>query len=273
MIYLTPHSGLANRIRAIVSGISLAEHLGMPITIIWEKDEGCNINFSDLFKPIHGITVVNRHWKASVEKIIRGKKYFKWVHSLVGIDFYMFDENFKDLVWCNEDHVFKPEIIKKNVRDIYINTCFDFYYKKEFVNLFKPINDIEILIEKQIEKFSSKTIGIHIRRSDNVKSIQFSSLELYIHQMETDLSLDNQIDFFLATDDIETERTLKGIFPGKILTIEKELARNSKTGMLGAIVDLFCLAKCSKIYGSYWSSFSDVAARIGDIPNIVMKKA
>ena len=42
--------------------------------------------------------------------------------------------------------------------------------------------------------------------------------------------------------------------------------------MIGAMVDLYCLAKCSKIYGSHGSSFSDVAARIGNIPLKVMKK-
>ncbi len=154
---------------------------------------------------------------------------------------YCIDENFKQYVWCNKGQVFNSAIIKKNVRDIYINTCNDFYYQKEGMALFKPINKIQILIEKYTQRFSSKTIGVHIRRTDNTESIQNSPLELYIHQMNVDLSLDKEVDL--------------------------------KAGMIGAMIDLYCLAKCSKIYGSYWSSFSEVAARIGDIPLKVIKKA
>jgi hypothetical protein len=91
--------------------------------------------------------------------------------------------------------------------------------------------------------------------------------------MKFDLSQDSEVDFFLATDDIETEKMLENLFPGKIITIKKELARGSKIGMVGAIVDLYCLAKCSRIYGSYYSSFSDIASRIGSIPLKILKNA
>jgi hypothetical protein len=35
---------------------------------------------------------------------------------------------------------------------------------------------------------------------------------------------------------------------------------------------LFNLAACTKIFGSHWSSFSDVAAQLGSIEKIVIKK-
>jgi hypothetical protein len=44
----------------------------------------------------------------------------------------------------------------------------------------------------------------------------------------------------------------------------KELNRNSQQGITDAVVDMFCLSKTKYIYGSYWSSFSDIASVIGD---------
>ena len=130
MIFLQPHSGLANRIRAIVSGLSLSKELNQTLTIIWNKDEGCNIEFHEIFKPVQGLKIKQKSWKNIIMKISRGKKYLSFLPRLIGIDFYMFDENFKDYVWCNKGHIFNPTIIKKNAKDIYINTCNDFYYKK-----------------------------------------------------------------------------------------------------------------------------------------------
>jgi hypothetical protein len=273
VIYLVPHSGLANRLRAIVSGFSLAKEMNQPIKVIWKKDDGCNVDFYEIFQPVAGLELSQDNWETRCMKLARGKKLLRWLPTLVGIDFFMFDENFKQYVWCNKSHIFNPGNIKKNARDIYINTCNDFYYQKEVMELFKPINEIQIIIESYTKKFSSKTIGIHIRRTDNLESIKYSPLELYIEEMKFDLSQDSEVDFFLATDDIETEKMLENLFPGKIITIKKELARGSKIGMVGAIVDLYCLAKCSRIYGSYYSSFSDIASRIGSIPLKILKNA
>lgn len=272
MIFLEPHSGLANRLRAIVSGVSLAKKMNQPIRVIWNKDVGCYVDFHELFQPVDGLELRRDNWKTKCMKLARGKKSLRWLPVLAGIDFYMFDENFKQYVWCNKGHVFNPASLKKNVRNIYINTCNDFYYHKEVMELFKPINEIQVIIENYTKKFSSKTIGVHIRRTDNVESIEYSPIELYIEEMKIDLSRDSEVDFFLATDDKETEKRLKELFPRKIITTEKELTRSSKAGMVGAMVDLYSLAKCSKIYGSYYSSFSDVASRIGNIPLKVLKK-
>lgn len=272
MIYLVPHSGLANRLRAMVSGLSLAKKMDQPINVIWKKDNGCNADFYELFQPVVGLEFSRPDWKVKCMKLARGKKLLSWLPGLAGIDFYMFDENFKQYVECNKGHVFNPAIIKKNARNIYINTCNDFFYQKEVLALFKPVSEIQLLINKYTQKFSSKTIGVHIRRTDHLQSREYSPVELFINQMKNDLREDSQVDFFLATDEIETERQLKELFPGKIVSVEKELTRSSKAGMIGAMVDLYSLAKCSKVYGSQGSSFSNIAARIGNIPLEVIRK-
>lgn len=53
MIYLNPHSGLANRIRAIISGMALANHLQQKLTVIWRKDNA----LSDIASRINNIPI------------------------------------------------------------------------------------------------------------------------------------------------------------------------------------------------------------------------
>jgi len=48
-IIIEPIAGLANRLRATVSGMCAAEDVGRPLTIIWEKDRHCDADFADLF--------------------------------------------------------------------------------------------------------------------------------------------------------------------------------------------------------------------------------
>lgn len=76
----------------------------------------------------------------------------------------------------------------------------------------------------------------------------------------------------MATDDLETENELIEKFTYKIITYKKELSRNTKKGIIDALIDLYCLSKTKYIFGSYWSSFSDIASRIGKIEVVTIKK-
>jgi hypothetical protein len=42
--------------------------------------------------------------------------------------------------------------------------------------------------------------------------------------------------------------------------------------MIEAVVVLFCLSRCHKLLGSYWSSFSDMAADLGSIKAQIVRK-
>jgi len=86
------------------------------------------------------------------------------------------------------------------------------------------------------------------------------------------LSKDKDTTFYLATDDKEVEIILMELFPNKILTYEKEFSKTNVQGIQDAMVDLYSLSATYKIYGSYFSSFSDIAARIGNIPLEIIRK-
>ena len=86
-----------------------------------------------------------------------------------------------------------------------------------------------------------------------------------MRRIDAELSQYPDTHFYLSTDDPETEEQLQSIYGDKILLFPKEFSRNLPQGIKDAVVDLFCLARTRKIIGSYNSSFSNIAARIGQI--------
>src|SRR5690606_35662462 len=115
------------------------------------------------------------------------------------------------------------------------------------------------------EKFAENTVGIHIRRTDNISAIEASPNYLFERKIEEYLQENLATNFFLATDDPGVERHFKEKYPDNVMAYPKTYGRDSKDGIVDALVELQLLAKTSVIYGSYWSSYSEMASRIGKI--------
>lgn len=74
------------------------------------------------------------------------------------------------------------------------------------------------------------------------------------------------IKIFLSSDSKENIIRLSKLFPNNIFYHESpSYDRNDNEAIKNAVIDLFCLSKTNKIYGSYCSSFSEVAAEMGQI--------
>ena len=116
------------------------------------------------------------------------------------------------------------------------------------------------------------TIGLHIRRTDHSTSIEYSTLDIFTKIIQEELLKDGNANFFVCSDTHETLKDLKLKFGDKILSNEIEsYDRNNKNAISDALIDLYCLAATRKIYGSYFSSFSQVAADIGSVQEISVK--
>jgi hypothetical protein len=50
------------------------------------------------------------------------------------------------------------------------------------------------------------------------------------------------------------------------------LNRHSKEGILEAVLEIYSLSKTARIFGSYYSSYSEMAAKLGKIKLEVLKK-
>lgn len=116
-------------------------------------------------------------------------------------------------------------------------------------------------------------VGVHVRRTDHNDSIKESTLDCFTEKMKEAIADDQEVRFFLATDDREVERELCETFPERVFTCRNKVwGRNSRSGMESAIVDFLCLSKCRYILGSFNSVFSSFAAEYGNKELVVCRK-
>lgn len=246
MITLETSAGLANRMRAVASAVSLARKYETGLKVIWPRNNALNCDFNSLFLPIKGVEVCCSSlpiWY--FDKIIAKIKY---KHAYLSITM----NNNAELI----------EAISKG-HNVYINT-FSQFFDVDSYKCFRPTSQIEAKVNKLLPEDSSNLIGIHIRRGDNQKSISMSPTQLFIDSIRLELMSNPKAKFYLATDSKQDEERLISIFGDKIITNKnKEFSRRVGLGIEDALVDLICLSKTEKIFGSYWSSFSETAAIMG----------
>lgn len=273
MIIIEPFGGLANRMRVIASGLWLQEKTGCKLICLWSENSALKAPFDLLFQNIDGLVVQQRpkkykYLKSTKQKTKLKQIISKFINKLLGVDYYIREQDCLNLNWIKEMDVFYLH----EHGTIYIKTCEEFGDNYLQFRRFKPVDEILNKIVTVEKQFGRNTIGLHIRRTDNIESINSSPLELFIKRIITETNKNKDIEFYLSTDDMDVEQELVAKFGERIIVNQKEFSRLTVKGMQDAVVDMFCLSKTSIIYGSYWSSFSDIASRIGNIDFLAVKQ-
>lgn len=277
LIVVRPNYGLANRMRVINSCLVL-NNFKKNIKIVWEKTNDLNCDFNEIFVPIDGINFVSdskeinyfSNYKPDNSPTIKGRlsKLFYLYRNRI---FNFYSDKMIEAIRYNDDYWLgrKGRLI--------IDTCHDFFDSSSnanynFFNRFIPIESLQFKINELKKKMIHRTIGVHIRRSDNQHSIASSKTYCFIKRMNEMIDNDSNLLFYLSTDDFETESYIRSIFESKIITNEnKVLNRDTKEGIQDALVDLYALSNTSHILGSYFSSYSFVASQINKIPFEIVK--
>lgn len=258
ILEVEPLGGLANRMRVINSAYWLATDLQRKLNVTWTPSKGLNSKFSDLFIIPHDFTVTEHR-----PTIFQQYNLYKIHFLLKSLNFNKSIKLLKEKT-LDQDKYSNKELAK--YRRIFITSVHQFYGPDRQFYAFEPIDYLKQRIDEVIGKFNKKTIGVHIRRTDNRLSIEKSSTDKFITIMNNYLSNDPETNFFLSTDNKSEEDKLIKLFGSKIVSTKKELSRNSIQGIRDALVDLYSLGNTKKILGSYYSSFSEVAAKINNIP-------
>ncbi len=271
-LILKPKSGLGNRIRAVSSFIYMKNLINAELQVIWKPDNSLNANFHDIFNDNPNFTLLESSLKYNLfltkNKLVNNNywvvrtivsSYNNIIKNLLGLDVLLLED---DISKNKLESVI--QICKEN-KKILIISGGDILEYKEGVQSFEPCGEIKSIIDNEVAKFKKHMIGIHIRRTDHAISIQNSPLYLYENKIIEYMKKNTDVGFFLATDDPEIESFFKEKFDGIVFTYNKTFGRDTKEGIVDAVVDLFLLSKTEKIYGSYWSSYSEMASLLGDI--------
>ena len=267
---LVPIGGLANRLFAISSAIAFCKANGYYLKIYWFKDWGMGANFHDLFQKIElpNVELIDAKWYHYVYDRPRKRNlWLPWIWQRFAFGNRIYEKETSKLAHG------KAEIDKllKNSSN-YLVEWYTFYEGGKLSSWINPISQIQNKVKEFTTLYSSYTVGIHIRRSDHIESINNSPTQLFIDKMKEEINIHPEVRFFVASDSIEVKSELKNVFQNRIVTFAKEVTRGTKNGIFEAVVELLLLSETIKIYGSFNSTFSELAANFTSIPLHILQK-
>jgi len=266
--------GLCNRMRAIATACRLASASDRRLRVIWHSSDELRAPFNELFCPLpDDITLYE---PSDVEYALKWEMprkknlYASAIYQTLAYKAVYYDTS--NLIgYCGRDEALRQEICSMKGNILIISGLSIGGYDAERMRMmFKPSQAVAKIIESRTSRFDAHTVGVHIRRTDNVRSIEDSPLRLFVGEMERILQQEPLTRFFLATDDAGVMRELTGRFGDKIICGDDNVSRDTLRGMMHATADLWALASTSRILGSFYSSFTDLAAVLGDTPLQIM---
>ena len=279
-LIIAPQGGLCNRLRAVLSAVSLVAegHLAADIRVGWSAEAECAARFDQLFLPYdvpqwgeasqsasapqltvaprrwydRPVTRRNLHWPALVRSLIYAAQYRNTPPPLAELQ----------RQFSAGHHV-----------GVYVSTGEAFCdYSPRYIQRLRLQPHLQERVDRLSRTFDEHTIGVHIRRTDHVTAIAESPDSLFEQAMADAIAADPDVRFFLSTDDEALKARLAARFPQRVSTQPCHGTRADLAGMEEAVVDLWTLARCARIFGSYWSSFTDTAAEIGGTPLNIIRK-
>ena len=246
---LIPIDGLCNRMRMINSAYDYLAS-GRKVKILWCQEEIINAKTTDLFILPPEIKVVNIDFSNKFCQLLF-KSYHKFIYKTgILIDYYEIRKKPKEDI----EKLFD----KKN---IILKSCYEIL-DRPGPNIFEPTDEIK----ERVEKVSAgkRYVSVHIRRTDHSDSKINSPTEMFEEIIRKEIQ--NGKEIFLATDDKQLKEELMKKYAPHIFSQEiAEITRGSVEGMKASYVDMLCMSKGEKVYGSFNSSFSKMAADLGGI--------
>lgn len=268
-----PVGGLANRMKAVASSFILAQQNQIKTNVIWFQDWALHAPFNTLFEPIHSPNICIKE-ASLIDHIIYDRPRAKNLYIPRLFQYFIFrsclyektiqdlkKQNFNFNNWIQKGHV-------------YMASYLDFQEISTDIlrQLFIPLPPIQARIDHLSQQFSPYTLGVHIRRTDNAASIEQSPIELFFDAIDKEIDLFADTSIYLATDDESVKLELQKRYGKRLIFAKDKADRSSIAGIQGGIVDMYVLARTQKIFGSFHSSFSELAAQIGNIPLEIIKK-
>jgi len=270
-----PFGGSANRMRTIASAVNLSRRTGVKVDVVWFTEWAMEARFDELFLPFdaEGVTLHDASWW-EYYVYDRPRRKNLWIPSVP--QKILFDdalsekniggkikENFDFESWAKEHNNLMPACQRFGSFDDYDGLI---------RSLFVPVPEVTDKVNSYRDTFSSHTIGVHIRRTDNSDSINNSPLEGFIEHIDREIREDGQTKIFLATDDESTRSELSDRYGDRIITSSKSATRANVDGVRDGLVDMWTLAATDVIYGSVGSSFSVMASSIGGNKLVIARK-
>lgn len=268
---LCPMGGLANRIRAIDSALTLCRRFDRPLEIVWMRDaRQINARFSDLFEPpgqpgvrLREASFFDRLRYAPPVWRRNAKVPFLWQFARFGISERRLSVS-RGFALQRAGAV--PPQFARRARTVFLHVWWQIVSPEDHYAFFRPIPPLRAEIQTLTAAFPSRTVGVHVRRGDHAQATRLSPVEAFESRMDSLLDSGEADAFFLATDDPAVRKHFGLRYGSRLFSRGGSSNRATLAGMRGAVVDLWTLSHCTSLLASAGSTFAPTAASLGGIP-------
>lgn len=266
-----PAGGMGNRMKAVSAAITLAQQCHSRVEIIWFRDGGLGCRFDQLFLPLHEPEVTLR--EATLTDLLlhdRPRRRNLYVPLCAQRLIY---EGRMDEQACTQGMRTHFDFVEWATGKRAWMSSHVYFMADEpptgTYDRFRLVPRLQQRVEHTVAEAGANVVGVHIRRTDNERSIAESPTEAFIARMRQE---PEDTRFFLATDNEEEKLRIAAAFPHRVITSPRPADRRTLQGMEDAAVEMFTLSRTRLILGSACSTFSSAAAGIGHIPLEIVKK-
>jgi hypothetical protein len=264
MILVMPEGGLCNRLRVVASSLMLAQATGQNMRVHWLQTPDFNARFDALFDTV-GLPFELQEGRALSTPAKAWARSREWVARLQGalmLGHAQTEPGSFDIT---------AQATRIGSRNVFIRTNSRLGRRPGMFDVFKPTGQARAEIA-QLQPRLQDSVGVHIRRTDNLTAAAQSTLDRFEALMRAEQALRPDVQFFVATDEPAVLSQLQQSFGSCVWEYRKRAyARDDPTAIVDAVVDLYSLASTRRLIGSYWSSFTDTAADIRGIDCVIAR--
>lgn len=263
---LRVHSGLGNRIRALVAARRFAKLSHRTLSLIWEMNPyhlWCPYQRLFATPILESGTEFVQSANSLASFVIEGKGPLRVPVEHEAEILYVWQENF----WytTNDEGVmfgqFGPDKMRNSsLRDELLGEFQSLLPSYEVSREVKAFTDAEL---------DGTVVGVHVRREDNVWSNAHCADRHFVAQMGRELRR-SDCRFLVATDSDESYACLKRTFGNLVFQYPVRSTKrcDSQEAVIDAFTTLLLLSKTRLIIRSSSSSFSQVASWFGRVPTV-----
>jgi hypothetical protein len=263
-VYVDAQHGLGNRLRAIASAATIANKLNRELIIVWQADDHCECDFSDLYD--YQGTVIDKSFVLEAEKQMSVFNYMEIEANGKKDEEIVVDQN-KDL-YLRAAYTFNSEHSNWNDENEYLRNLTPCEAVQSLISDFELENHIAAHIrmeggagfeDKSYESMDNWTEEGH---DELTKWRQASHFSNFIKRIDTLLEQEPQRKLFLATDMPETYQEFERYYGNKLSYLKRDVYDRSKEQIIFGLADAILLSRSQRLLGSTWSSFSELAMRL-----------
>ncbi len=269
-VYVDVKFGLGNRMRALATAMALIEPFeGCRLNLVWTPDHHCECSYHDLFEESERYVTL-----AGVDRQALARRGFVEINHMAaeGGRFQPIDLGSTPNVYVRSAYLLSGPGITSAKTNAALRRLTPVRRLREVIDSYDLANAVGVHIRCQGGESFAHLPWEH---PDNVSPEGYQKINLYrgrtqpsafFDKVDAILRADPKTKLYLCSDRKDVYEVMIARYGDSIIHHPRDCFDRSQAQLEAACIDLYLLSRTRRIIGSTWSSFTDVAHRLGGQP-------